>query len=228
MGVGNFDRFVSFAASAPLLRNGVWRTLIMIALAVAPGRIAQASLPALGFSGSPENNNVIQFTIGWEFNVSQPIVVDGLGYWDRLANGLASAHDVAIWTAGGGLVTSATVPNGTGGALIDSFRYVSTTPTTLVPGTYVIGGYSASGDLVADQASSISTIPQITFVKNRATPGSGGGIIFPTSTLPSQGQGFFGPNFTVVPEPGCFAVLGISACALTLSRRRHVSERRSG
>jgi hypothetical protein len=178
---------------------------------------------ALTFSNSPEANNILNFTVGWQFTVNQTIQVDGLGYFDRSADGLASAHDVAIWTSTGtGPLASATVPSGTSASLINSFRVTPIVPTTLPPGSYVIGGFTASGDLVADTASSISTIPQITFVENRGTTGSSAGLAFPTMHYPTQGLGFFGPNFTVVPEPFSVALGAVAFVGMLLfgARRR--------
>ena len=222
MGTAKLGRYLSITVSSRFTQNHAWRFLLFVALAVAPGRIARASAPALSFFGSPENNAVGNFTVGWEFTVTGPVVVDGLGYWDRQANGLSFPHDVALWTGGGTLVASATVPSGTGATLIDSFRYVSIAPTPLLAGTYVIGGY-ANGDIVANHAVSVSTIPEINFVQNRNTTAFAFSLAFPTGTSPSEGQGFFGPNFTVevVPEPAGFAVLSLAACALSLRRRQH-------
>jgi hypothetical protein len=221
MGTGTFGRNLSINVSSRFALRSAWRIGLIVALAIVPGRMARAGAPALGFFGSPENNAVGNFTVGWEFTVTGPVTVDGLGYWDRLADGLGASHAVALWTGGGTLVTSATVPSGTSGTLIDSFRYVPIAPTPLLAGTYVIGGY-ANGDIVANQAVSISTIPEINFVQNRGTTASSFSLAFPTGTFPAEGQGFFGANFTVevVPEPAGFAVLGIAACALALRRRR--------
>jgi hypothetical protein len=181
---------------------------------------SRAGLIAAIPQGSPANNNVVNFTVGWTFTVTQTVQVDALGYFDHNANGLASAHAVAIWdSTGANQLVSATVPNGVAGTLDNSFRFVPCTLTTLLPGNYVIGGHSGSGDLVADQATSVLTIPQITFGQNRATTTSSGTLMFPNTHFPSQGLGFFGPNFQVLPEPG-FLTLLPAAGALLLRRRR--------
>jgi hypothetical protein len=92
------------------------------------------------------------YTIGWDFEVDQEIDVTHLGFFDMLetsagsiGDGLFEAHQIGIWKEDGTLVASGTVAAGQAATLIDDFRYVAITSTTLVPNeTYLIGAHFPS------------------------------------------------------------------------------------
>src|SRR5688572_29521400 len=51
-----------------------------------------------------------QDTVGWDFTVTQPVVVNALGYYDEAVDGLAASHPVGLWDAATQtLLASATV-----------------------------------------------------------------------------------------------------------------------
>src|SRR5262245_12458608 len=50
--------------------------------------------------------------VGWQFSVSAPITIDGLGLFDVNPAGLAESHQVGLWTDSGTLLASATVTSG--------------------------------------------------------------------------------------------------------------------
>ncbi|MGZ8898958.1 MAG: DUF4082 domain-containing protein, partial [Limisphaerales bacterium] len=85
-------------------------------------------------------------TYGWRFAVGDtPISVTHLGYFDAGLNGLTDSHMVGIWDSAGTLMTQATVPSGTEGTLVNSYRFTLATPATLDANTtYFIGGHSPS------------------------------------------------------------------------------------
>jgi len=171
-------------------------------------------------------------TTGWSFVVgSQDVELDALGIFDQGADGLEDAHRVGLWTNGGTLLASATVPSGTGGTLVGSYRYTSVAPLTLSAGqTYVLGAYfgpvadvcgSACGD--AQLAFGTETFaPGITFVQSRqnvSRPGAGS-LAFPNLDAEVAGA-FFGPNFLltaadpiVTPEPASMGIAGLALVAL--------------
>ena len=100
--------------------------------------------------------------------------VTSLGYYDFQANGLAEAHPVGIFSSTGTLLASATVPAGTAGTLLESFRYVPISALTLPAGTYTIGGFTSSTlDVIAIAATTINTIPGVTYLGSRAAISSG-------------------------------------------------------
>jgi hypothetical protein len=166
--------------------------------------------------------NVESTNLGWEFTVNSPVTVWGLGYYDYTADsglaglsnscctaapqtsgGLTETHQVGIYNSSGVLVTSATVPAGTAGILVNDFRYVSIAPAvTLAPGSYVIvatqenTGSEAATDPVVYTFSTFNTIPQITVPGGGSTytwSGSYGALTYSPGT--SGYQAYMGPNF---------------------------------
>jgi len=146
-------------------------------------------------------------TIGWSFSVGAVSVqLTALGIYDHNGDGIEDAHPVGIWTAAGALLAQATVPAGTAGTLVGSYRYVTVAPPlTLSAGqTYVVGAYfgpvidrcdSACGD--ASLYSGLETYdPRITFLQSRQNQsiGGGGSLAFPDLNA-GVTEGFFGPNF---------------------------------
>lgn len=98
--------------------------------------------PAIVFDhvGGAGGGLKVNVTDGWEFSTEKPLTVTSLGVWDYKNDGLGTEVPVGLWDADGNLLAQATVPAGTDAGEIDSFRYVSIKPVTLVKGrTYVIG-----------------------------------------------------------------------------------------
>jgi hypothetical protein len=178
------------------MKHLLWKRIVVLmflALSLMSGN-AWADQIALSFSGGgtwvwPGA------TIGWEFSISEPVTVTYLGVWDDNGDGLAENHDVGIWLSSGGapLVTAVVT---TSDPLTDGFRYTPITPTTLQPGTYVIGSYMPSGsDLGAADASYSTQLP-VTYERNLFLYDSG--FTIPTEEWVGYDGGNFGPNFQFV------------------------------
>src|SRR4051812_42963539 len=75
--------------------------------------VVQAAL-LLDFTGGNANTFGGNTTVGWEFTLNSPMLVDGLGFWDHGSDGLVNTHDVGIWNSSNTalLLTSTTVTNG--------------------------------------------------------------------------------------------------------------------
>lgn len=135
-------------------------------------------------------------TYGWQFTVTSPIAVTGLGYYAVPL--LLNNHEVGIFSSSGSLLLSATIPAGDYLSNVingDDFAFVSVPSFTLVDGTYVIaGGSFDSGDGAIYSSSSLTTIPEITLGPTGLYT-SGSTFSFPTLTHP--GGPFLGPNFEV-------------------------------
>ena len=214
-------------------KGWVTRGLTMAALVmitVAPGAASTLALDSTrSISSSLEGNG----TWGWQFTVLSPIVVDGLGVFDRDADGLATEHAVGLWReSSAALLVWTTVT--TSSALVAStsaagaWRVETVSPVTLTPGSYVIGAYypAAPSGLALDggvRNATISTMPEIAFGVARGSAGSFG---MPGFLFNNYSPGVFGPNFTAtravppVPEPTTLTLLALVGLGALASRGR--------
>jgi len=204
--------------------SGLNRTLALFALLLTLTATARAQLTLLtgGHSASGPGG---PYTLGTLFTVgAQPITISQLGVFDQGTNGLATSHDVGIWTSGGTLLGQATVPSGTSATLIGEFRYTTLSgPLVLTAGqSYVIGAvFQATGDAAffSDGTSTFSTAA--TGYSGRYV--STTSLAFPTATGPSSA--FYSANAVyvvgAVPEPSTYALgFGVVALGLAAYRRR--------
>ena len=91
---------------------GVMSTGVERAKAALPG------VPAIGYTTYTEGSfGGGDVTLGWEFTVTQPVGITGLGYYDYNSDGLVSSHEVGIFNLSGTLLVSASIPSGTVGEL---------------------------------------------------------------------------------------------------------------
>jgi len=157
--------------------------------------------PACDFTGGTAGPSFGDVIGGWEFTVTSPIEVLALGLWDEGGDGLASSHDVGLYTIGQTLLTSTSVSVGTAvpstspdGAWV--FEYIS--PIVLDPGTYVVAATYANGDTdFARFNATATTASEVTFVSNRQDLSSS--LVFPTNDTAALDDGLFGPNLLVRP-----------------------------
>ena len=174
--------------------------------------------------GTGTNNNQ---SVGWQFDVLNPITVDALEWYDPTGNGLSTAHTVGIWDASGVLLTSALIPAGATAPLDGLFfRSVAITPVSLLVGNgYIIGGenLAANADRLACSCGlggegtplqqTVDT--RLAFV-NATSSELGAGFTRP-SFLSTSREGFYGPNFSAaaaVPEPSSVALLSLGVATL--------------
>jgi hypothetical protein len=135
---------------------------------------------------------------GFSFEVTIPVSVTRLGWFDRLQDGFNNAHEIGIFEGSGALVTSATVPAGTTAPLEHDFRWVAIAPVQLAPGqTYVIAGTdpAPTADPFRFQASGVSYDARVGFLESRWISSST--LTLPVNNNPSDDDGYFGPNFTI-------------------------------
>ncbi|MHC5007812.1 MAG: DUF4082 domain-containing protein [Planctomycetota bacterium] len=159
-------------------------------------------------------------SVGWQFNVTDQISVNGLQWFDDGADGLSTEHEVGIWSPAGDLLASVVIPAGTGADLVDGiWRTIEISAIVLEPGEgYTVGGYNGAFSLDrlaygVDQELHAA----ITYV---AGTYSGMNGLFELPTTLSAGQpGLYGPGFQLLPAPGTGVLLLIGALT-GLSRRR--------
>ena len=213
------------------------RTLIQTI--VLSGALACASYPAIigmGTSGGTPTAPRAAGTIGFLFSVNTAVNLTDLGYWDEAGDGLIDQHQVGIWNAvTNALVASVTVPSGTGGTLLNGFRFVSVgTPIALAAGNYVLGGFTLAATENAPRdrfliEPTLTPASQLSFIENRSV--TGGSLALPTTTSPFLNAAFFGPNLQIaaidppngqVPEPSTMVSMafGVALVVIGVYRRR--------
>ncbi len=113
---------------------------IAMLAAVAVSTAAQAG-PGWEFAqaGNSYTNGSWNFTNN--FRVLSALTVTGLGYYADPTSNMVDNNPVALFSANGTLLASATVTNAN--AAVGHFRYVSISPLTLLAGDYQIAGVSA-------------------------------------------------------------------------------------
>jgi PEP-CTERM motif len=186
--------------------------IVLIATSLASGQTLGLDLSG---SGSPQNDPR-SFTVGWAFDVTQPINLSGLGLWDEGSDGLATSHLIQLWDfTGTSLIASATATNAStpvaSGIPEGRWLFESITPVFLPVGRYVIG---ADGGFDVDAvrlAQGFLTASPITFLEDRQITPQG----FPTTVTGTNG--LFGPTFefTAVPEPTTWALIGFGIVGAT-------------
>jgi hypothetical protein len=159
-------------------------------------------------------------SVGWRFDVLEPIIVTGLTWYDEFQDGLLLGHETGLWNPAGDLLTSVVIPAGSVAPLDGIWRVVKVEPFVLLPDDgYIVGGFMGFGTsdrlaLSVDQ----SVHAAIDFVAPTFAP-INGGFQRPTS-VSGAANGFYGPSFqfTLVPGPG--TVVPLLAGLLVTTRRR--------
>ena len=168
-------------------------------------------------------------TLGYNFDVTSSISIDGLGIFDAGSDGLNNTHEIGLWSAGGALLASTSVgPGATDSDLsasgAGSFLYSDILSLTLGAGSYVIGALYEIGDTdtVVFNAGGIFSNDAGTAYTSSAWVNSGS-LDFPLN-IGGATDRYFGPTMRLaeasVPEPGIFSLLGMGLVGFYLSKRR--------
>jgi len=180
---------------------------------ILPALTVSDPAPGFGVSGNDR-------TAGWEFTVTEDLQVGGLGIFDleedpMYAPGLVYSHEIGIWHLGE-LLYSATIPAGTGGILIDDFRYIEMEPFWLTSGeTYVIGATTIGEPFVGNSSvATITTLSSVIYGRTLMSPSDSG------FSLPTLERDYYycGPNFLIIPEPMTLIFVGLGGLFLVSKR----------
>ena len=204
----------------------ILRAVVVIAFLLSLSSLASAGTLALTSVEGTHFTSGGDQLYGWIFSVNTPITVTSLGVYDENSDGLSISHDVGIYRQSDQLLLgSTTVPSGTAGTLLDTFRFESVSPFALATGTYVIVMTMPqfNSDLQVANATSFTTASEITYITSAFDDGSA--LAFPNPAFNGAfAPGMFGANFTFsdssVPEPSTYSALGLGLTALLLLARR--------
>jgi hypothetical protein len=185
---------------------------VALVASLASGRAIADTIALTDFSGGFLANSGSDQLYGWFFDLSAPIDVTALGVGDSGGEALAVSHDVGIFAVSDQtLLLSAAVPAGSGGTLLDGFRYASVSPSILPAGDYVIVMTmpALNADLQSIGNASETTSAPVTYVDSAFDSGSS--LAFPTGSGVFA-IGLFGPNFTytttaAIPETSTWAMM---------------------
>lgn len=181
-----------------------------------------AAIVPLGFTTATVTGTS---TRGYFFDITSPVTVSGLSFFDNNGDGLMESHDVGLWNSAGTLLASVTVPAGTAAPLDSSglFRYVALSSSVTLPVAtgYVVGGVTAafSADEVFVHQTGMTMAPGVSYSISAFSTGGSLLLTFPSSVDFASG-GISGGSFGVVPEPSTLALLGICCIGSALVRRR--------
>lgn len=167
-----------------------------------------------------------QYTLGFQFMVTEEVRLVTLGVFDGGAPGLDSDAQVSLWLddLAGTLLASATVQQGTGALLDGHFRHVAIGPVSLSPGIlYVVGAYLAAGEATAFNMGAGSSSGHFDArLSNVFDRNWDDGHDFPLGSDGVANAAWLGANFQLapVPEPASAGLLLAGLLGGGLWRRR--------
>lgn len=181
--------------------------------------------PAYEYSFAGTGVDARDFSLGFQFALSDAKTVDALGY---SAISLTQAEQVGIWDSLGNLLTSATVL--TTDPVTGHFAWHGISAITLSAGTYTIGGTYLGGTLAPVPVSGAVDAPGFTWLADEQLQTSA--LAMPTVSTGGYGDHAFAlVNLSfagsAAPEPASWAMMlggfGMIGGAMRARRRTAVS-----
>lgn len=196
----------------------------LLAVAMQDVRAASSALTLTTVGATFETGG--NYTLGFEFMVSEELRVVTLGVFDGGLPGLTAPAQVSLWQDDltGTLLATTQVPAGAGATVVGQFRHATITPVIVLPGIrYVVGAYLPAGEATSfnmgDGGSTGSFDTRLTNVVDRSWDG---GYDFPLGSDNVAGAAWLGANFQLaaVAEPASASLLAAGLLGAALWRRR--------
>ena len=141
-----------FGTETPSMRIRISRGILRLGavfLAVC-STASFAQIPVIDFTGGATGNVSRVSTRGFDFVVSSPITIGGLGFFDLANHVLSRTYDVGLWNSAGTLLATTTISNSSAsvGSTSSFGHWLENpiTPMVLSPGTYVLGAEYPDND----------------------------------------------------------------------------------
>lgn len=162
-------------------------------------------------------------TAGWAFELSETVLLTGLGIWDADADGIGPDVRVGLWNASGTLLRQATVGNASApvASAADGQWLFESVGAKLAAGSYTIGATFYNTSPHVQFAGGVTMDSRLTFLGGRATSlAADSGLTHPTEDFRLGGA--FGPSLQIaaVPIPASLLLLAGGLAALGLAARR--------
>jgi hypothetical protein len=179
-----------------------------------------SAAPVYTFTGTPDAMTG-NFTFKQKFTVgSTAIVINSLGSYDYLGNGLAESHLLGLFDNAGNLLIATTIAAGTGNALEFGFRWKNIANTVLAAGS-TFSLVSQSNLDPHNMMPGLALHPKVTSVEGGYVSGA---TFNPNVIATSRDNMIWTGNFNiadnVVPEPGSVALFGLGIAALAFRPKK--------
>lgn len=208
------------------LKTTLLSTVIVAGVSVA----APATAATLGLDLAPGGfttpcggcGNVSGQTYGWAFDLSETVLLTGLGVWDAGADGIGPDVQVGLWDDSGTLVASTTVGNGSSpvaSAVATGEWLFEVESASLSAGSYTIGSTFFRSTPLAQVGGPFTTDARITHTAASTSGVVNGGLLNPTE---DAGFNVFGPSLQIaaVPIPVTMLLLASGLAGLGIAGRR--------